>query len=72
MTHDFVELAPTVRLQSHDVHLWCWKLRYIMHVKDLAPYLLSESVQWCEALHGLSTLFKGDFVSNRRCIMVPS
>lgn len=43
-----------------------------LYVKDLSPYLLLMSVHRHEALHGLSTFLKVNFIFNRQHILIPS
>lgn len=46
----FVELAPTVGLNLHDVCLWNWQLWDFIHVEGVSPYLISMNIQRHEAL----------------------
>lgn len=55
MPLDFLELAPTARLISHDIFLWRWRLRDIMHMEELSLYLFSVNVQGHESNSGFST-----------------
>lgn len=40
MSIDLMKFAPTMRIKTHDNHLWSWRLRDIMYMQNLSLYLL--------------------------------
>lgn len=65
MSFDFVELAPISRLRSQNVCVWSWRLKDVMHVENLLPYMLPTGVQRRENVSGFSILLKHFLVSNK-------
>lgn len=69
---DFVEPAPPVTLRPYDVFLRSWKLRDVMHLENISPYLFPTSIHRCEALYEFSILLECCLVSDGRCVKTPS
>lgn len=67
---DFMELALSTRLLPHDIWLWSWRLRDVVHVEEVLPYMLKTNIHGHETLCGFSASLEHYLLSDGWCVMI--